>query len=92
MRQTTRASQTTNNRSASVVTRGASPDISTGIPLIRRLLRRRSRKAVGAKDASDAISPRRIRLDHGTDSARSSMEAGLTRGVSVLFGTFYGHR
>jgi hypothetical protein len=88
MRQTTRASQATNNRSAGVVKRGVQPGIGSGVPLIGRLLRRRSRKAVATKDAHDAASPRRIRQDYGSDAARPSMEAGITRGVSVLFGEF----
>ena len=81
MRQTTQANQTADYRSAGVLTRGASPDIGAGVPLIGRLLRRRSRKGVAAKDANDAVSPRRIRPYHYSDAARSPMEAGITRGV-----------
>jgi len=88
MRQTTQANQTANNRSAGVLKRGVSPDIGSGVSLIGRLLRRRSRNGVAAKEANDAISPRRIRPDHESDATRSSMEAGITRGVSLLFGEF----
>jgi hypothetical protein len=88
MRQATQANQTAINRSAGVVERGASSGISSRVPLIGRLLRRRSRKAVAAEDANDVITPRRIRPEHGSDAARSSMEAGISRGVSVLFGEF----
>jgi hypothetical protein len=92
MRQTTQANQTADYRSAGVLTRGASPDIGAGVPLIGRLLRRRSRKGVAAKDANDAVSPRRIRPYHYSDAARSPMEAGITRGVSLLFGEFDSRR
>jgi hypothetical protein len=89
MRQTTQANQTAVDRSAGVVTRGTSPGVGSGVPLIGRLLRRSSRKAVAAKDA---ISPRGIRPHHGSEVTRSSMEAGITRGVSVLFGEFDSRR
>jgi hypothetical protein len=92
MRQTPQANQTANYRSADVLPRGASPDIGPGAPLIGRLLRRLSRKSVAAKDANDAISPRRIRPNRESDAARSPMEAGITRGVSVLFGEFGSRR
>jgi hypothetical protein len=92
MRQTTQANQTANNHSTGVVTRGASSGIGSRVPLIGRLLRRRLRKAVAAEDINDAFSSRRIRPDHGSDAVRSSMEAGISRGVSVLFGEFGSRR
>ena len=86
MTQATQTDRAANYRSAGVPTRGNSPGIGSGIPLIGRLLRCRSRNAVATKEASEATSPRRTRPYHDSGAARSPMEAGITRGVSVLFG------
>jgi len=84
MRKTARANEATENRSAGVVTSGAPPGIGPGvIGSLLRLARLRPRSA--GKDAFDVIPPRRA--DQGYDAARSSMEAGLTRGASLLFGS-----
>jgi hypothetical protein len=92
MRQTTQANHTANNRSAGVAANGLASGIGAEVPLVRRLLRRRSRKAVAAQDTNDAFSARRIRPYHESDAARSLMEAGITRGVSLLFGEFGSRR
>jgi hypothetical protein len=43
---------------------------------------------VAAKDTNDAVSSRKMEPDHGPDTARFPMEAGITGGVSLLFGGF----
>ena len=85
MTPTTQANQTANYRSTGAPTRGNSSVIGSGIPLIGRLLRRRSRKAVATMEADDASTSRRARPHHEPEALRSSMEAGITRGVSVFF-------
>jgi hypothetical protein len=50
------------------------------------------RKAVAAEDATDAVSTRSMRPDREPDAARSSMEVGITGGVSLLFGGLDGRR
>jgi len=81
------AMRQTTHRSAGALTRGARFGTGSGVPPIGVLLRRRWRKAVAAKDTKDASS-RKIAPDHGPDAARFPMEAGITGGVSLLFGGF----
>lgn len=85
MRKTTQANEATENRSAGVVTPGAPAVIGPGvIGSLLRLVWLRPRLA--GRDAGDVIAARK-RADQGYDAARSSMEAGLTRGASLLVGS-----
>jgi len=88
MRKTEQANEIADDRAAGAATRGVPGGLGSGVPFIRALLRRarlRTRKAVEGKDLEGTISTRQRRQDPGSDAARSSMEAGLTRGVSLLF-------
>jgi hypothetical protein len=88
MSKATQANQTAAKRDAGAAAQEGTPGIGKGARFIRNLLRfarRRSRQAVAGKEA-DATSSRGRGPEHGSDAARSSMEAGLTRGVSLLFG------
>jgi hypothetical protein len=88
MRKTIQADEAAEKRSADVVT---PPDAGPGVPFIGGLLRlARLRSRVAGKEAGEVVPPRRI--DQGYDAARSSMEAGLTRGASLLFGEFGSRR
>ena len=85
MRKTTQANEATENRSAGVATPGAPPVIGPRTSFVGGLLRlARLRSRSAGKDTGDVVAPRRA--DQGYDAARSSMEAGLTRGASLLFG------
>jgi hypothetical protein len=89
--QTTQDNETDGDRSAGAITHGVPPGIGSNAPFIGdllRLVRLRSRKAVAGEVADVAISPQGRRPDHASDAARSSMEAGITRGASLLFGGF----
>jgi hypothetical protein len=89
MRKTTRTNETTDDRSAGAITSEGTATIGSGTTFIGNLLRLarlRSRKAVAGRDLEDTSSLQDRKPDHGTDVARSSMEAGLTRGASLLFG------
>jgi hypothetical protein len=88
MKKTTQANGAADDRSAGLLMRGA-PSIGPEVPYVGgllRLVRLRSRKAV--KETDDTAPSRGRRPDHGSDVARTSMEAGLTRGASLLFGEF----
>jgi len=87
MRKTTQINQMADDLSAGVATHEGTP--GSGVSLIGsllRLARLRSRKAIAEKGPEDTISPRR-NWDPSFDAARVSMEAGLTRGASLLFGS-----
>ena len=91
MRKTARDDETADYRSAAMHT--IPPDVDSRATLIGyllRLARLRSRKA--GEDADDAISSQGRKPDHARDTARSSMEAGMTRGLSLLFYGFGGRR
>lgn len=95
MRKTARVNETADNRSAEAASHKAPPGIVSGIPFIgdlHRLARLRSPKDVTGEHADDVISQQGRRQDHGSDAARSAMEAGITRGLSLLFGGFGGRR
>jgi hypothetical protein len=88
MRKTKQVGETAGNRSAGAATHEAPPTVGAGAPLIGkliRLVRLRSHKAVAGEDANDAVSPSGRKLDHDAEVARSSIEAGLTRGASQFF-------
>jgi hypothetical protein len=92
MRKTIHADEAAEKRSADVVTPGAPPDAGPGVPFIGGLLRlARLRSRVAGKEAGEVVPPRR-RADQDLDAARSSMDAGLTRGASLLFGEFGSRR
>ena len=87
MRKTIQADETAENRSADVVTPGAPTGVGLGVPFIGGLLRlARLRSRVAGEEAGDVSPPRRA--DQDLAASRSSMEAGLTRGASLLFGGF----
>ncbi len=90
MRKTARANETADNHSAEAASHKVPPGIGSGIPFIWGLLR--PRKAVAGDDADGAISQQGRGLDHASDAARSAMEAGITRGASLLFGEFGSRR
>jgi hypothetical protein len=95
MRKITQANETTDERSTGVVTSEGTPTIGSGTTFIGdvlRLARLRARKAVAGRDLKGTGSLQDRRSDHGSDVARSSMEAGLTRGASLLFGEFGSRR
>jgi len=95
MRKITQANETTDERSAGAVTSEGTPTIGSGTTFIGnvlRLARLRSRKVVAGRDLKDTGSLQDRRPDHGSDVARSSLEAGLTRGASLLFGEFGSRR
>jgi hypothetical protein len=81
------------DRPAGAVTHVVSPGIGAAfIGGLLRLARLRSRKAGAEEDAGDANSPRGRRPDQGSGAARSPMDAGLTRGASLLFGELRSRR
>ena len=87
MRKTAQADEAAENRSVGVVTPGSPPGVGRGVPFIGGLIRlARLRSRVAGKEAGDVVPPRRD--DRDFDTARTSMEAGLTRGASLLFGEF----
>jgi len=91
MRKTARANETIDNHSAGGASRKVPPHIGSGIPFIGdllRLARLRSRKAVAGDDADGAISQRGRKPDHASDAARTAMETGITRGLSLVSGGF----
>jgi hypothetical protein len=90
MRETAQANKSADESSGGVVTHEVPPGIGSKMPIIRNQIRPRSRRA--AKVASDVITPRRSRPDRDSDMVRSSMEAGLSRGVSIVFGEFDSRR
>ena len=95
MRKTVQANETADDRPAGAATHEGSLSVGPGIPIVGnliRLMRLRSRKAVDEKALEGTVSARARRQDPGSGAARSSMEAGITRGVSVLFGEFGGRR
>ena len=95
MRKITLGNETTDERSAGAVTSEGTLTIGSETTLIGnvlRLARLRSRKVVTGRDLKDSGSLRDKRPDHGSDVARSSLEAGLTRGASLLFGEFGSRR
>ena len=95
MRNTGQANETADDRLAGAATHEGTLSVGPGIPYVGNLIRfvrLRPRKAVDKKALEGTISARAIRPDHGSDAARSSMEAGLTRGASVLFGEFGSRR
>lgn len=88
-RKATQTNEMADDRSDGAATDEGTPAMGSGVSFIGsllRLARLRSRKAMAAKDPRETISPRR-KPDPGSDVARSSMEAGLTRGASLLFGS-----
>jgi hypothetical protein len=88
MRKITQANETTGERSAGAVTSEGTPTIGSGTTFIEnvlRLARLRARNAVAGEGLKDTGSLQDRRPDHGFGVARSSMEAGLTRGTSLLF-------
>jgi hypothetical protein len=95
MRNTVQTNETPDDRPAGAATHEGMLSVGPGIPLVGNLIRRvrlSTRKAVDKKDLEGTISSRTRRQDPGSDVARSSMEAGLTRGVSMLFGEFGSRR
>ena len=95
MRNTGQANETADDRLAGAATHEGTLSVGPGIPFVGNLIRRArlwTRKAVDKKDREGTISARARRPDPGSDAARSSMEAGLTRGASVLFGEFGSRR
>ncbi|MBA2715218.1 MAG: hypothetical protein H0U55_16920 [Rubrobacteraceae bacterium] len=88
MRKTTQTNEMADDRSAGVATHEATPGMGSGVSFVGsllRLARLRSRKVIAEKDPGDTTSLRG-RPDPASDAARASMEAGLTRGASLLFG------
>jgi len=95
MRKTVQANETPDDRPAGAATQEGTLSVGPGIPFVGNLIRfvrLRSRKAVDKKVLEGTISARARRQDPGFDAVRPSMEAGLTRGVSLLFGEFGGRR
>jgi hypothetical protein len=90
MRKTEQANEIADGRAAGAATHGVPGGLGSGLPFIKALLRRarlRTRKAVEVegKDLEGTTPTQPGSQDPGSDAARSSMEAGLTRGVSLLF-------
>jgi hypothetical protein len=95
MRKAVQANETPDDHPAGAATHEGTLSVGPGIPFVGNLIRRarlRTRKAVDKKVLEGTISARARRQDPGSDAARSSMEAGLTRGVSLLFGEFGSRR
>lgn len=88
MRERTRTDEMADAHPAVMVTRegvrAVAPDVSP-IGGLLRFARFRSRKATAEEAPRDTI-PQRGRQDPPSDTARASMEAGLTRGASLFFG------
>lgn len=88
MRTTTQTDQVANGRSAGAAPHQDAPGMGPDVSFVGRLLRLarlHSSEAVAEKPHKDTM-PSCGRQDPGSDVARASMEAGLTRGASVLFG------
>ncbi len=89
MREKTQTNEMADARFAGAVTQEVTPGMGSGVSLIGsllRLARLRSRKSIAEKGPKDTISTHR-NWDPSSDAARASMEAGLTRGASLLFGS-----
>ena len=85
------ANETAGDRPAGADTHEIALSVDPGIGIVGsliRLVRLRSRKAVEEKALEGTVSARASRRGPDSGAARSSMEAGITRGVSVLFGEF----
>ena len=88
MSTTTHTDQMADERSAGTLTHQETPGMGPDDSFIGRLLwlgRLRSSKAVAEEATRDTI-PSRRRQNAGSDVARASTEAGLSRGASLLFG------
>jgi hypothetical protein len=95
MRKTVQANETADDRLAGAATHEGTLSGGPRIPFVGNLIRRVrlwTRKAVAGRDLKDTGSLQDRRPDPGSDVARSSMEAGLTRGASLLFGEFGSRR
>lgn len=91
MGKTARANETADNRSAEAAWHKVPPGIGPGVAFIGdllRLVRLRSPKDESAEHADGAVSQQEKRPEHSSDAARASMEAGITRGSSLLFNRF----
>jgi hypothetical protein len=93
MGNTPRDDETADSRSAAA--RALPPSMGSRATFIRYLLRfaqLRWRKEVTREHADEAISPQARTPDRAPDAARSSMDAGVTKGSSLLFGRFSSRR
>lgn len=92
MGKTARANETADNRSSEAAWHKVPPGIGPGVAFIGdllRLVRLRSPKDESAEHADGAaVSQQGKRPEHASDAARASMEAGITRGSSLLFSGF----
>jgi hypothetical protein len=95
MGNTPRDDQTVGDRSVDASTRTVASTIGRRATFIGDLLRHarlRSRKDPTGEHVGDVISPRGRSPGHASEAARSSVDAGITRGSSLLFGRFSSRR
>jgi hypothetical protein len=93
MRNTPRDDETADSRSAAAST--LPPSMGSRATFIRYLLRfarLRWRKEVTREHVDEATSPQARTPYQASDAARSSMDAGITKGSSLLFGRFSSRR
>ncbi len=91
MGKTARANETADNRSAEAAWHKVPPGIGSGVAFIGdllRLARLRSPKDESGEHTDGAVSQQGKRPEHASEAARASMEAGITRGLSLLFSGF----